>query len=292
MSDARVSVIMPFVNAQAHLAEAVESVIGQTLTDWELLLIDDGSTDDSPRIANDFVAGERRIRLLAPDPARRGAAAARNRGIAAARGQYVAFLDSDDLYEPGKLAHDAAALDADGEAAWVYGATRWFYEDARTRDYVERLGLRLDRRYLPPELLNRIILEERGDIPCTCGVMIRRSALDAVGGFEEQFVLYEDQSLWVKLLLRYPVRVLSGCNALYRQHPASTSSAAVSSGDYSQSAGHPARDAFLTWVAHHAAEHDAPPAVFRSLGRAKGANDGRLLPRIARTVRIMNRFLY
>ena len=292
MSGPHVSVIMPFLDAQAHLAQAVESVIGQTLTDWELLLVDDGATDDSPRIASNFAAREPRIRLLPPDPARRGAAAARNRGIAAVQGEYVAFLDSDDLYEPGKLAHDAAALDADGEAAWVYGATRWFYEGERRRDYVERLGLRLNRRYLPPELLNRIILEERGDIPCTCGVMIRRSALEVVGGFEEQFALYEDQSLWVKLLLRYPVRVLSGCNARYRQHPASTSSAAVSSGDYSQSAGHPARDAFLNWVAHHAAEHDAPPSVFRSLGWAKGANDGRLLPRILRRVRIMNRFFY
>ncbi len=292
MSAPRVSVIMPFLNAQEHLAEAIESVVGQTFQNWELLLVDDGATDDSPRIASDFAARESRIRLLLPDPARRGAAAARNRGIAAARGEYVAFLDSDDLYEPAKLVHDAAALDADGEAVWVYGATRWFYDGGCRRDYVERLGVRLDRRYPPPDLLNRIILQEMGDLPCTCAVMIRRSALEEVGGFEERFVLYEDQSLWVKLLLRYPVRVLSGCNARYRQHPASTSSAATSSGAYSRTAGHPARDAFLTWVAHHAAEHDAPPSVFRALARAKGANDGRLLPRIARRVRIMNRFFY
>lgn len=292
MGGPRVSVIMPFLDAQAHLVEAIESVVGQTFADWELILVDDGSTDGSPRIGREFAAREPRIRLLPPDPHRRGAAAARNRGIAAARGDYVAFLDSDDLFEPGKLARDVAALDEDGEAAWVYGATRWFYEGERRRDYIERLGVRLDRRYPPPELLNRIILEERGDIPCTCGVMIRRSALDAVGGFEERFALYEDQSLWVKLLLRYPVRVLSGCNARYRQHPASTSSAATSSGAYSQTAGHPARDAFLAWVDDYAAEIDAPPSVFRSLGRAKGANDGRLLPRIMRRGRILNRFLY
>lgn len=292
MGGPRVSVIMPFLDAQAHLAEAIGSVIGQTFVDWELLLVDDGSTDDSPRIAHEFAAREARIRLLPPDPDRRGAAAARNRGIAAAQGEYVAFLDSDDLYEPGKLAHDVAALDEDGEAAWVYGATRWFYEGEGKRDTVERLGVRLDRRYPPPVLLNRIILEERGDIPCTCGVTIRRSALDAVGGFEERFALYEDQSLWVKLLLRYPVRVLSGCNARYRQHPASTSSAATASGVYSQTAGHPARDAFLAWVGDYAAANDAPPSVFRSLGRAKGANDGHFWPRAARTIRIMARFLH
>lgn len=288
MGGPRVSVIMPFLDAQAHLAEAIESVIGQTFADWELLLVDDGSSDDGPRIAREFAARESRIRLLPPDPERRGAAAARNRGIAAGRGDYVAFLDSDDLYEPGKLACDVAALDGDEEAAWVYGATQWFYEGERKRDTVERLGVRLDRRYPPPELLNRIILEERGDVPCTCGVTIRRSALDAVGGFEERFALYEDQSLWVKLLLRYPVRVLSGCNARYRQHPASTSSAAASSGAYSQTAGHPARDAFLAWVGDYAAANDAPPSVWSALLTAKRLNDSPfwtcLLPRARRIV--------
>jgi len=288
----RVSVITPFLNASAHISEAIESVEAQHFSDWELILVDDGSTDDSAAIAAAHAAQDARIRLLPPDPAKRGAAAARNRGIAAARGELIAFLDADDIYGPEKIAHDVAALDADPEAAWVYGATRWFHDGGAGKAYRERLGVRLDRRYEPPEILTRIILEERGDIPCTCGVMIRREQLLAVGGFEERFALYEDQSLWVKLLLAYPVRVISGCNAAYRQHGGSTSTAAASSGDYDQKSPHPARDAFLGWVGDYADARYAPPSVRRALAMAINANDGRFFSRLARRLRRMNRFIY
>lgn len=292
MSGPRVSIIMPYLNAEPHFSAAIQSVIAQTATDWELLLVDDGSTDASPIIARDFAARDARILPVSPDPQRRGAAAARNRGIKMACGELICFLDADDLYDRGKIAHDMIAMDSDPEAAWVYGATRWFHDDGSGREYRERLGVHLDRRYPPPTILNRIILEERGDVACTCGVMIRKSALDEVGGFEERFALYEDQALWVKLLLRYPVRIISGCNAAYRQHAASTSSAATASGDYDRTGAHPARDAFLAWVEVYAKELAAPPSVFRSLARAKSANDGRFWSRLMRFVRIMNRFLY
>ena len=288
----RVSVITPFLNASAHISEAIESVEAQHFGDWELVLVDDGSTDDSAAIAAVYAAKDARILLLAPDRTKRGAAAARNRGIAAARGELVAFLDADDIYGPEKLAHDVTALDGDPEAAWVYGATRWFHENGAGKEYRERLGVRLDRRYDPPEILARIILEERGDIPCTCGVMIRREQLLAVGGFEERFALYEDQSLWVKLLLAYPVRVISGCNAAYRQHIGSTSTAAASSGDYDLQSPHPARDAFLAWVGEYADARHAPPSVRRALAIAIKANDGLFFSKLARKFRRMNRFIY
>lgn len=291
-ADPRVSIIMPFLNAEAHFAEAIESVIAQSFREWELVLVDDGSNDASPAVARAFAARDPRIVVIPPDPARRGAAAARNRGIAVARGTFIAFLDADDLYDPDKIAHDVAALDADTQAAWVYGATRWFHQDGKGKNRYERLGVRLDRRYPPPLILNRILLEERGDVACTCGVMIRKSALDTVGGFEERFALYEDQALWVKLLLRYPVRVVSGCHAAYRQHGASTSSAATANGDYDRTGAHPARDAFLDWVEQYAKEQGAPPSVFRSLARARAANSGRLWPRMMRIARVLTRFLY
>jgi len=288
----RVSVITPFLNASAHIAEAIESVEAQHFGDWELILVDDGSTDDSAAIASAHAAKDARIHLLTPDPAKRGAAAARNRGIAAARGEFVAFLDADDIYGPEKLAHDIAELDGDPEAAWVYGATRWFHENGTGKEYRERLGLRLDRRYNPPEILARIILEERGDIPCTCGVMIRREQLLAVGAFEERFALYEDQSLWVKLLLAYPVRVISGCNAAYRQHDASTSTAAAATGEYNQKSAHSARTAFLDWIGDYARANGAPQVVWNALAKAEAANDGRFITRLARKLRRMNRYLY
>lgn len=288
----RVSVIMPFLDASAHIAEAVASVVDQTFRNWELILVDDGSTDASPAIASAYAAKDDRIILLLPDPRRHGAAAARNRGIAAARGDLIAFLDADDLYLPVKLAQDVAALDAHSEAAWVYSATRWFYQDGSRRDYVDRLGVRLDRYYPPPQILTRIILEERGDIPCTCSVMIRRDTLLTVDGFEERFALYEDQSLWVKLLLAYPVFIASGCNALYRQHASSTSTAATASGDYDRKSAHPARNAFLAWILEYTQARAAPASVFKALDIAMRANDGRFTTRLSRKLRRMNRLIY
>lgn len=292
MKTPRVSVIVPVLNAGAYLGEAIESIMSQSFQDWELIIVDDGSTDDSPAVAQSYREKDARIVLLPPDKDRRGAAAARNRGIAASRGEFITFLDADDLYLPAKLAHDIAALDADPEAGWVYSASRRFHQDAPDRYRSEMLGLRLDRRYQPPELLCRIILEERGDVPATCGVMIRRKALEEVGGFEERFALYEDQSLWVKLMMRYPVRVISGCNASYRQHAGSTSTAAAASGLYHRYKAHPARDAFLEWVGDYAAANHAPASVMKSLAISKSANDGRLLTRWKRKLRCMNRHLY
>ncbi|MGD9810342.1 MAG: glycosyltransferase family 2 protein [Sphingobium sp.] len=288
----RVSVVMPFHNAGRHMDEAIRSVVTQTFADWELLLVDDRSGDEGPAIARRFADGDARIRLLSTDGGRFGAAAARNIAIATARGDYVAFLDADDLFGPHKLAHDVAALECAPEAAWVYSATRWFFEDEKRRDYRERLGVRRDRTYPPPDLLRHVILQIRGDIPCTCGVMIRKAALDAVGGFEERFALYEDQSLWVKLLLAYPVHVRSGCDAAYRQHDASTSSMAVVSGAYDQHGSHSARDAFLGWIEDYAEEHDAPPSIFRAIDKAKRENEGRGRSPMARLMMRLNRLFY
>ena len=97
-----ISVITPVYNAAAYLARAADSLRAQTLTDWELLLIDDGSTDDSPALCDRLAAQDNRIRAV--HQPNRGVSAARNAGLDAARGQYLAFLDADDWVEPDFLA--------------------------------------------------------------------------------------------------------------------------------------------------------------------------------------------
>jgi glycosyltransferase involved in cell wall biosynthesis len=279
---------MPFLDAGPYIGAAIRSVMSQTYSDWELLLVDDGSSDGSVAIARELAASDDRIVLVAPDDARRGAASARNRGIAKARGSLIAFLDADDLYLPEKLARDVAALDANPTAALVYGATRWFHEGAAHRDWTERPGVRPDREYQPPYLLVRVIVEDRGDVPCTCGVMVRRAPLEAVGGFEQQFRLYEDQSLLAKVFLEYPVRVSSGCYSLYRQHDRSTSAAATARGEYSGNMPHDARRNFLVWLSGYARAKGASDAVMRSIERAMKDRGG-LLSIVQRRLRRMAR---
>ncbi|HVX29430.1 MAG TPA: glycosyltransferase family 2 protein, partial [Nitrolancea sp.] len=110
-----VSVIIIFWNAEPFLAEAVASVVAQSHPDWELLLVDDGSTDGSTEIAKQLIASDpERMRYLEhPGHANRGMSASRNLGIAHARGAYLAFLDADDVWFPQALAEQVEILRAE-----------------------------------------------------------------------------------------------------------------------------------------------------------------------------------
>jgi glycosyltransferase involved in cell wall biosynthesis len=245
----KVSVITPFLNAEPFLADAIASVQRQTFKDWELLLIDDGSTDKSFSIASLAAATDPRIKLLRrPAEGAGGAAAARNIGLRAASGDFIAFLDADDLYENRMLETYLEALNTRPEAAMAYGPTRWWNVNNPDKDWTESMNRQAGRTHRPLWLLAWIILLQMGEVPCTCGVLIRRSAIDAVGGFEEHFRLYEDQTLWVKLFLRFPVHVLSYCGARYRQHHASTSARAIADGSYDPLGADLARARFLQWT--------------------------------------------
>lgn len=266
----RVSVITPFADHARFLAAAIESVRAQSFADWELILVDDGSRDGSRAIAERFASADPgRVRVLDSDPSRRGAAAARNRGIATAAGEMLAFLDADDLYLPDKLRAEVADLDAHPEAAMVYTRTRWWHDGIRGRDFTERLGVRANRVYPPPHLLTRVLLLKKGDVPCTCGVLIRKTAIAGVGGFEEHFSLYEDQTLWAKLFLAYPTYVSKACHARYRQHPASTSAKAEERGEYDRYRAHAAEDAFFQWLEGYLRGRGGEASVLDALERAR-----------------------
>jgi SAM-dependent methyltransferase len=258
----RVSVVIAFLNGEPYLDEAIESVAAQTFTSWELLLVDDGSTDDSPARAR--AAAERwpgRVRVLQhPGGENRGLSASRNLGITHAAGEYVAFLDADDVWTPDKLALQVAALDAHPEVGMVYAATEWWYgwtgdpADAR-RDFVLDLRVPAGVVHRPPTLLPEFLRD--GHItPCTCSILVRRDVAQRVGGFEPRFRhLYEDQVFYAKVCLREPVLRLEACVARYRQHPQSMCAAVPVDKAV-------ARRTYLDWLAAHLRDvGDEDPAV-------------------------------
>jgi GT2 family glycosyltransferase len=262
----RVSIVTPFLDAGPHLGAAIDSVRAQSVPDWELLLLDDGSTDGGPTQAARAAARDRRIRFVPSLPGPPcGAAATRNRGIALARGDFVAFLDADDLLEPHMLATTLDALERHPSAAMVFGPTLWWHPDSSRPPWLEPTDGRAGRLHRPPKLLASLILLLKGQVPCTCSVLVRRSTLDAVGGFEERFHLYEDQTLWVKLFRHFDVYVTPVCLSRYRQHAGSVSAGAAADGSYDRMGAHPARAAFLEWVADYLGE-GPPPS--RSLAHA------------------------
>ena len=270
-----VSVIAIFLNPGAsYLAEAVASVRAQSFADWELLLVDDGSTDDSSAFAQSVAAAEPdRIRYLEhPGHANLGMSAARNLGIGAARGRYLAFLDADDTYLPGRLAHQVAILDAEPDVAMVYGPYLEWYSwqpDAEEADRVSPLGVETETTHPAPSILEAFITTGGHILPGICSLTVRREAVAEVGGFEPDFRgCYEDQVFLAKICSRFPVHVTDRCLDRYRQHEASYTAQAQLTGDYVPGLPHPARERFLRWLqAYLEREGRLGPSIRRALER-------------------------
>lgn len=255
---ALVSTIIIFLNAENFLAEAVESVLAQTYPAWELWLVDDGSTDDSSQLARDFAArhGDRIHYLEHPGHENRGKSASRNLGLRHSRGQYIALLDADDVWLPGKLTNQVPLLEEHPEAALLFGPTLvWFswsgkVED-KSRDYLAETGTPPNTLINPPTLANTFIRDETF-LPSCCSMLFRRNAVETVGGYEDAFRdQYDDMVLNQKILLRYPVLVAEGCWARYRQHPDNSCAVALRNGFLSYDGPSPARGEYLIWLESH-----------------------------------------
>lgn len=271
-----VSVITIFRNAPTgFLEQAIASVHAQTEERWELLLVDDGSTDASSEVARVAAAADPgRVRLLRhPGGVNRGMSASRNLGLEAARGEFIAFLDADDLYLPEKLERQLEVLRAHPEAGITFGPTLHWWSwtgdpDDRLRDSTRRPGAAPETVVPAPELV-RAYLERRADTPATCGVLVRRSAARSVGGFDARFLdLYEDQAFFFKLLLVESAYVEGQAWDRYRRHPAAMCEVRIREGqhtdDYALTA---PRRYFLEWLSDHFARTGVADAELRRLLR-------------------------
>jgi glycosyltransferase involved in cell wall biosynthesis len=261
-----VSVIIIFWNAEPFLAEAVASVVAQSYPHWELLLVDDGSTDGSTALAQQLVASDpQRLRYLEhPEHANRGMSATRNLGIAHARGAYLAFLDADDVWLPQTLEEQVEILRTQPDAGMVYGPIEWWYSwtdrpEDRERDYVERLGVPANTLHPPPRLLS-LFLRNRAAVPS--GMMVRRDLAERLGGFENGFRgEYEDQVFCAKVCLNASVFASNRCWYRYRQHPNSAVASGIRTG-----ATHAARLTYLNWLADYLTSNGITDAgVWRAL---------------------------
>lgn len=245
-----VSVIMPFLNVAPFLAEAIESVRAQTYPRWELLLCDDGGTDGSTEIARRYAALDpARIRHLThADGGTHGASAARNLGIAEARGEVIALLDGDDAWFPTKLEEQLAILADRPDADALYGVTELWYgwtgkpQDA-ARDSRPPGGIPSNTLLAPRELLVRMLRRELL-VPCTCSIIVRAEAVRRSGGFVDEFRhIYTDLAFYSRLSLVASVLYVDRCWDRYRQHAASAYSTVRRRGEKSE-----ARGRWLTWL--------------------------------------------
>jgi glycosyltransferase involved in cell wall biosynthesis len=245
----RVSVIAIFLNGEAFLAEAIESVIAQNFKDWELLLVDDGSGPAATKIAKAYAARyPEQIRYLEhPEHINRGASAARNLGIRHARGEFIAFIDADDFWLPSKLADHVAILDAHPEVGMVCGSAIYWNSWLSGPDNIVPTGHRQNVVIYPPDATLALYPLGAAPAPCPSDIVLRADLVKRIGGFEEQFIahyqLYEDQAFLSKVYLSAPVWFCSGLPLLkYRLHPDSCVATVSKAGKYDQ-----VRMYFLEW---------------------------------------------
>jgi glycosyltransferase involved in cell wall biosynthesis len=187
---ATVSVIMPAYNVATYIGAAIASVAAQTVGNWELLVVNDGSTDTTYETAQRLAAGDERIRLLTK--ANGGISTARNLAIAASRGEYIAILDSDDLWEPTYLEEQLAVFQRHPEVDIVTG-NGWF------------LGSRLHGQLArpcpdtrPQPTLRTILADETAIFIMS---MFRRRVYEAIGAFDETLRTNEDYDYWLRAAL-------------------------------------------------------------------------------------------
>lgn len=267
----RVSVIVPFFNAERFFVEMIESVRSQDFADWELLLVDDGSSDASTTIAQDYQSRyPERVRYLEhPGHANRGGCASRNAGVRAACGELLAFLDADDRWVKGKLREQVEIFDRFAEVDGVCGTARYWASWDGGEDRMVPSGHAHDRPIAPPEAFLEVYPLGKASSPCPSDLMIRRSAVEAVGGFEETFVgplfLYEDQAFLTKFYLQQTIYFSSRHWLDYRIHDRSCMAEAKRTNSK-----HGVRLHFLNWLEDYLKKDGRPlePRVRKTLDRA------------------------
>ena len=205
-----VSVVIPVYNASRWIAETLDSVLAQDFTDLEVIVVDDGSTDDTAAVVTGF--GDRVSCIRKPNG---GQPSARNVGIRAARGEYIAFVDADDLWAKEKLRLQMDLL-KETKLAWVYCDAFAFDDKSGKRLY--RFG-NVAHQYAG-DILESLFITDF--IPSPTPV-IRKSVFEHVGYFDEDRAVHigEDWEMWLRIAACYPIGLVPESLADYRVHPTS-----------------------------------------------------------------------
>ena len=212
---AKVGVIVPAYNSANYLPKAIGSVITQTFTDWQILLVNDGSTDNTEEIVAPYreLLGDKLLYIHQPN---RGLPAARNAAIRASDCELLALLDADDIWLPCRLAESVKVFDGRPQVGLAYGLVTMIDENDRpTTTFAGN----------PPPAEGRIatqIYMRRVELPCP-STTFRRCCVDKVGGFDETMRATEDRDLWLRIAVDYEVAFVPKVIAYYRRSSQSMS---------------------------------------------------------------------
>ena len=204
---------MPTYNCAQFLPDAVESVLNQTYPEWECIIVDDGSTDNTKEIVQNYYLNRNRVKYLSL-PRNRGPSAARNVGIKESRGEYLVFLDADDYISPTKIEKEVNVLENHPEVGWVYEKSLTI--DDKSKQVIRRLPeMALKPKEKPPEgrIFNKLL--GRNLMPVNA-VMIKKKIVENVGLFDESLKSYEDWDLWLRVAIKYNIKFINETLAFVR----------------------------------------------------------------------------
>lgn len=207
-----VSVVIPAYNAMQYLPQTVESILKQTFSDFEVIIVNDGSTDDIETWVHTSV-NDPRFRLISQE--NQGTAGARNTGIKHSQGEFIAFLDADDLWHPRKLEEQVRKLRAHPGAGLAY---TWL-------QYADESGTR-NGRIVKSSFQGNVWkqLTAFNFVGCGSNAMIRRTCFEAVGNFDQSLDSYvEDWDMWLRIAKQYPFAVVKKSLVYNRKYPGSCS---------------------------------------------------------------------
>ena len=209
----RYSVIIPLYNKAPYVANAIGSVLSQTFTDFELIVVDDGSKDDSAPMAEKAIEGHANCRLIRQENA--GVSMARNNGVAASQGDYLCFLDADDWWAPTFLEEMSQLIEAFPEAG-IYGTSYTIVNETKHKTRVSPIGVASDFKQ---GYINYCqVYAKTLAMPLWTGaVCIPRGIFDEMRGFPKGIKLGEDFLLWIRIALKYKVAFLNKPLAYYNQ---------------------------------------------------------------------------
>ena len=209
-----ISVVIPLYNKQNSIVATLQSVLAQTYTDYEIVVVDDGSTDNSAQVVEDFIHASRlsplAFRLIRKPNG--GVSSARNRGIQEAKYRYIAFLDADDYWEPTYLETQAKMIH-DFLNAKMWG-TAWGMMVGEEKH--EGHGIRIAKNHRGI-VDNYQYFAENMFLYCTDIVVIDKQIFDSIDMFDERISCGEDVDLWWRIILHFPIAYTNECLAYYRQ---------------------------------------------------------------------------
>lgn len=203
MNTPQVSIIVPCYNYGHFLGQTLENVRAQEYTDWECIIVDDGSTDNTAEIARRITDADPRFCYIHQN--NKGLSAARNTGIRQSRGQFIQLLDSDDLIHAAKLTRQISLLNAHPHTDILYGKALFFKTAEPNKYYSSRkqpIFLRQPNLQISGQgkmIVRKLLVD---NIMPVSSALIRRSMVDKVGGFDETYKSYEDWHYWIRCALQ------------------------------------------------------------------------------------------